>query len=311
MNEADRQGPPALCPSFNARAVGLDLAAEQSVDLASACGFAGVDLMVRDLVDRGSDPRAIRRRMDDQGLRGGAWPLAITWRDTPEPVFERDLVRLERYAEAAAILGLNRTGTWVEPEAPRIGDLGPETSLEIAFDRHLHRLGAIARVLGRHGIRLGLEVIGVESSRTGRGPVFIARMGEPRFGRLLECLSRSGPTVGLLLDAWHLYAAGEGLETALTWGVDRLVWVHLADLPTHERADRSTMDDARRGLPGDNGAIDCRRILERLAREGYDGPVTAEPLANHPDLIGASPFEVASRTFRALQRVWPTRAGSG
>ncbi|MFO0959051.1 MAG: TIM barrel protein [Isosphaeraceae bacterium] len=296
--------------SFNARAVGLDLPPDIAIDLAASHGFGGVDLMVRDLVDRGYDPRALRARMDHVGLRGGAWPLSIAWRDTAEPAFRRDLIGLDRYAEAASILGLMRTGTWVEPEAPLIGDLGPELSLDIAFDRHLSRLGAIARVLDRHGIRLGLEVIGVESFRPGHGPAFIARLGEPRLRQLLDCLAQSGPEVGLLLDLWHLYASGEAWEDVqgLVRGVGRIVWVHVADLPAGARPDRGQMIDSLRGLPGDHGAIDCRFILECLSREGFDGPVTAEPLAVHPDWAGLPPDEVVSRISRAMDRVWPAPA---
>lgn len=299
-----------MYPSFNARAVGLDSSAAEAVDLASAAGFVGVDLMVRDLVDRGTDPRSIRARMDDQGVRGGAWPLAIEWRTSPEPVFQRDLIRLERYAEAASILGLKRTGTWVEPESPTIGDLGPDLSLDIAYDRHLQRLGAISRALGRHGIRLGLEVIGVESFRTGRGLPFITRLGDRRFEQLRNDLARSGAGVDLLLDVWHLYAAGEAVEDALTWGAREIAWVHLADLPVGCSPDRRAMNDRRRGLPGEHGAVDCQGVLERLTRAGYDGPVTAEPLANHPELTGITPSEVAERVARAIRRVWPGSTAS-
>ena len=45
-------GEPTLYSSFNARALGLDLAVEETIDLASAVGFDGVDLMVRDIVGR-------------------------------------------------------------------------------------------------------------------------------------------------------------------------------------------------------------------------------------------------------------------
>ena len=58
---------------FNPRRVGLDLPAGETLDLAAAAGFAGVDLLVRDLVDSGASPRALRGRLGGQGLRGGGW----------------------------------------------------------------------------------------------------------------------------------------------------------------------------------------------------------------------------------------------
>src|SRR5690348_13757802 len=44
-------GGPAMFASFNARALGLALPARPTIALASDAGFAGVDLLVRDLVD--------------------------------------------------------------------------------------------------------------------------------------------------------------------------------------------------------------------------------------------------------------------
>src|SRR4051794_8100009 len=101
--------------SFNARALGLQLSAAEALDLAAAAGFAGVDLMVRDLVEAGEDRIELRARKDDLGLRGGAWPLPVDWRGARDR-FLHDLDRLPRLAEAAATLGLTRTGTWVLPE---------------------------------------------------------------------------------------------------------------------------------------------------------------------------------------------------
>ena len=105
-----------MYPSWNARAVGLTLNAREAIDIAAQAGFAGVDLLVRDLVESGEDPRDLRTRMDDLGLRGGAWPLPVDWRG-PEARFLEDLRNLPRYARAASILRLGGTGTWVLPEA--------------------------------------------------------------------------------------------------------------------------------------------------------------------------------------------------
>lgn len=303
--------------SFNARGVGLDLPVEETLSLAAAAGFGGVDLLVRDLVDSGASPRTLRARMDDLGLRGGAWPLPVSWRGEAGP-FARDLQRLPRHAEAAAVLGLLRTGTWVLPETPGRPDPArvepdSESESEAAYlasvaALHVERLGAIARVLAEHGVRFGLEVIGVESSRTGRGLPFVTRLGD--LGGLLEALSAQAPNVGVLVDGFHLFAAGERVEVGLAWGVDRVVWVHVADLPASVvQPDRRTMRDADRGLPGENGAVPNAALLATLDEAGYDGPVTAEPMAACRTLAGLSPGEVAHRVAAALRSVWPDRSG--
>lgn len=288
--------------SFNARAVGLaSITAEQTIDLAAGAGFEGVDLLVRDLIRAGDDPETIRARMDDRGLRAGAFPLPIDWRDD-EGSFRRDLDALPALAKVAAALGLTRTGTWVMPEIP---DRTTPRAEVVAL--HVRRLGAIARALDGHGIRLGLEVIGVESSRSGRGEPFVARMAD--LGPLLAAIQAEAPSVGILIDAFHLHAAGEPIEAGLAWGVGRIVWAHVADLPSGASRDRSRIVDADRGLPGENGAVDVAAFLGMLERRGYDGPVMSEPMARCRSLAGLSPDRVARRVKETLDAAWPAPKG--
>lgn len=292
--------------SFNARAVGLDLSIEETLALAAEAGFGGVDVLVRDLVDAGAAISEVRLRMDDLGLRPGAFPMPIAWRGEPA-AFARDLDRLPQYAEAAARLGLRHTGTWVMPETPgRLASRQTEADCRAEVMRlHLDRLGAIARVLADHGIALGLEVIGVPSFRTGRGVPFIARMAD--LGGLLETLSASAPNVGVLVDSLHLFAAEEEMEAGLRWGVERVVWVHVADMPASFRGGRHTINDDDRGLPGETGNVENATLLAKLDEAGYDGPVTAEPMASCRTLAGLSAKEVVHRVAASLGSVWPDR----
>jgi sugar phosphate isomerase/epimerase len=291
--------------SFNARALSIDLSAPETIDLAASAGFAGVDLVVRDVVERGLDPAELRRRLDDQGLRGGAWPLVINWRSDPER-YRRDLELLPRLAEAAAVLGLTRTGTWVLPETPDrpATEAARVAHMDAVARWHRDRLGPIIRVLDAHGTRLGLEAIGVPSFRTGHGVPFVTRLAD--LDAVLGADWGDDPTPGIILDSFHLYAADEDPATVLAWGIDRVVWVHLADLPGPGLLDRSAIQDHERGLPGDVGAVANRELLQMLADRGYDGPVTAEPLAACPALAGRSAAEAAHRVAVSLRRVWPT-----
>jgi len=158
-------------------------------------------------------------------------------------------------------------------------------------------------VLGRSGIRLGLEVIGVASARTGRGQRFVASLAE--LDATFATLRDECPNLGVYLDAWHLYGAGEAIEAGLAWEISRVVGVHVADLPAGARPDRTSMIDGDRGLPGENGTIDIRTFLERLKEEGYDGPVMAEPMPGCRSLAGLEPEEVVHRVAESLRSVWP------
>lgn len=286
--------------SFNARAVGLtSIDTGTTLEVAAAAGFEGVDLMVRDIVQAGLDSETLRSKLDDLGLKAGAFPFPIDWRNDEE-IFRRDLANLPPILEAARTLGLSRTGTWVMPEV-----LGPETTRSEVSALHVERLGRVARLMHGYGIRIGLEVIGVESFRTGRAEPFVTRLGE--LDRELGPIWRESDNFGILLDAFHLYAADEPIEAGLAWGVDQVVWVHVADLPPGASGERATIVDANRGLPGENGAVDLKGFLARLDLEGYDGPVTAEPLGRCQSIIGLEPLAVARRVKRSLDLVWPRR----
>lgn len=290
---------------WSARAVGLDQSAEETIETAAAAGFDGVDLMVRDLVDSGSDVGELRLRMDDLGLRGGAWPLPVNWKNDAE-TFEADLRRLPRLAATAARLGLFKTGTWVPFESKPVDarTLKDATARQRVVDREtarwIDRLDRIARILDEHGSRLGLEIIGPEAERTGRGVPLVGTYAEllRRFAELREARSN----VGVLVDAFHLFAAGEELEEAMAWGESSVVWAHLAD-PAH--GDRHSLRDAERALPGEFPSSRCGSILAELARRGWRGPVTVEPLSRCRSLQGLNPVEQALRVREATRRVWP------
>ena len=166
---------------------------------------------------------------------------------------------------------------------------------------HVERLGRISHVLHGYGIRLGLEVVSRVSdkeaaNRSSRGwPTSIPSSGAPE----------EAPNLGVLLDAFHLYAAGEAVEAGLRWGVSKVVWVHVADLPASATGRPAAIRDAERGLPGAHGAVDCRGLLARLARAGYDGPVTAEPFKNCQCLADLSVARAVRRVATSLRSVWP------
>ena len=298
--------------SFNARALGLHLSAEATIDLAAAAGFAGVDLPVRDLVESGADAAALRRRMDDRGLRGGAWPFPFDWRRDEVPEHRLAAV-LGRAAEVAATLGLTRTGTWILPEV-RDESAADRDPRRATFAFHRRILGRIVRVLAEHGIRLGLEVIGVESARAGGRPPFVCRLDDPDLDVLLGELETAVPgglrertprPVGVVVDAFHLYAAGERNEAALARGIERVVWVHVADLPAGAAGARAAIRDQQRGLPGENGAVDCGGLLRLLAGSGFEGPVTVEPMPGCRSLAALGAEARARATARALRAAWP------
>jgi sugar phosphate isomerase/epimerase len=289
--------------SWNARCVGLAIDPIESIGLAAAAGFDAIDAPIRDIVDSGIDLDRFRKLMDESGIKGGAFPMPVDWRGEDE-VFRSSLKAFPRYAAAAKRLGHVGAGTWVEPETR------PRESRFQAIDRQIQRLVAIARILADFDLRLGLEVIGVASFRSGRGEPLICKLAD--LDEILAPIRSSCPRVGIVADVFHLYAADEPLETCLKWGVEAIVTTHVADLPPRNRDepigtdfDRSLIVDSIRGLPGENGSIDARSFLQILAEAGYEGPVIAEPLAQRRLIGGIDPIDVARNVRRSLAAVWP------
>lgn len=281
------------------------MSAVDAIEIAAKAEFEGIDLLVRDIVDSGDNVTALRRRMDALGLRGGGWTLPMNWKND-EKAFEADLAKLSRYAAAAAELGLLRTGTWVRYESEPIGEealadpgrRNAEVSTALAWQTD--RLGRIAEVLRREGSRLGLEILGSRSERSGRGVVLTSSYEE--LLRTFSSLRSAWPNIGVLADAYHLYASGEPAKAALAWGCESVVWVHLAD-PANP--DRATMRDVERRLPGESSEGLSRQLLMLLAECGYEGPVTAEPLMHSPSFDSDDPLERAQATRESLRRMWP------
>lgn len=296
---------PNVYGCWNARAAGLDQTAEDAIETAARAEFDGVDLLVRDILESGVNVGDLRLRMDDLGLRGGAWPLPVNWRNDGE-TFEADLARLSLHAATAARLGLFRTGTWVRFESEPVDDATLENEaarervIERETARQIDRLDRVARILNDHGSRLALEIIGPRSERTGGGVPLVGTHAE--LARRFAPLRDARPNVGVLVDSFHLFAAGEELADALAWGPSSVVWVHLAD---PARGDRHTLRDVERSLPGEFSSSRVGSILAALARHGYDGPVTVEPLSRCRSLEGLDPLQRARKVREALRRVWP------
>src|SRR4051794_16371033 len=184
----------ALAPG----AIGVRVASlKEAIAAARTGGFEGVDFDVRevaDLVDT-QGAAAVRALFDDAGIRPGGWGVPTDWRGAEEP-WRAGLAELPRLAAAAAAIGATRVSTWILPFS---NDLTTEENRRF----HVERFTPIARILGEHGCRLGLEFVGPRTLRAAGKYPFIYRMDD-----MLALGTEIGPNVGLLLDAYHWYTSG-------------------------------------------------------------------------------------------------------
>lgn len=214
----------------------------------------------------------------------------LVWSATGLPVdfrkddrtFREGLARLPRTAAGLQRAGATRIGTWLSPSDATL-------TYRANFKQHAARLREVSRILNDHGLRLGLEYVGTQLLLVGKRYPFVHTLAETR-----ELIAEIGTgNVGLVLDTWHWWTAGDTEEDLLTLTNHDVVSVDLNDAP--QGVAKEQQRDNERELPAATGVIDVARFVTALVKIGYDGPVRPEPfnkvlnaLDNEPACAAAS-----------------------
>ena len=118
-----------------------------------------------------------------------------------------------------------------------------------------------------------------------------------------DLISETGQgNVGLVLDSWHWYHAGDSGADILALRARDVVSVDLNDAPAGVAKEQ--MVDGKRELPGATGLIDGKTFLQSLKRIGFAGPVRAEPFNDvvrrmSPDDAAEAAAETLRKAFAA------------
>lgn len=234
------------------------------VHLAKRTGWQAVEVGIDEVaaIIKRDGIAAARTLFEESGVQPAVFGLPTDWRGD-DAKFSDGLERLPAQAAAAAAIGCLRTATWVLPFVK-------DEPVEQYSRRIGERFRRIARILGEHGIRLGLEFI---------GPHHFLKEGAP-FARAMDEMLQfesdfvGEPNMGLLLDSYHWYTTGGSPAQIAALRSEQIVHVHINDaksLPVEN------LQDGDRLLHGE-GVIDLPAFLAALNRCGYDGPVAPEPL---------------------------------
>ena len=267
--------------------IGLECSFPEAASLASEHGFAAIQVDVEYLQAVGpSDYRSI---LDREELRNGSAGLPFRF-DADEEPFEEGLAQLDGLAETLTEIGCDRLSTWVL-------SFSDERAYEDNFTFHKNRISRVAAVLEAHDLELALEFLGPETMRAGHEYRFIASV--PEMLELCEAIPASN--VGVLLDSWHWYTAGNPDPALAALTSENVVDVHVNDAPDRPRSEQI---DSERLLPATSGVIEIDRFLQRLADLGYDGPVTVEPFNDELEALSdeAAVAETAESLDRAFQQ---------
>jgi sugar phosphate isomerase/epimerase len=203
--------------------------------------------------------------MKTRKLAWGAASLPVEFRGG-EPAFEQSMKSLPEFARSLQRAGVTRVATWLSP--------GHKSLTYVAnFRLHARRLRETARVLGDHGLRLGLEYVGPRTSWSPSRFPFIHTMVEMK--DLIAEIGRDN--VGFLLDSWHWYTAQESEADLLSLTAADVVLCHLNDAPSGVPVEQQV--DNRRALPCATGVIEVKSFLGAMIKIGYDGPLVCEPFS--------------------------------
>jgi len=139
------------------------------------------------------------------------------------------------------------------------------------FRLHVKRLREAGNILADHGLRLGIEYLGTRMFAVRGKYPFIRTSAETK--RLTAEVGLAN--VGIALDSWHWFQAGETEEDILKLANKDVVTADICDAPPD--IPREQMPDSPRRLPCTTGVIDAKAFLRGLVNIGYDGPVGTEP----------------------------------
>ena len=278
--------------NLNTGAIGIrDKSLAESIELAAATGFAGIDFNIREaaaLADaHGLD--FVRDLFARHGVVPGQWGLPVAWN---QDRWQEDLAELPRLAALGAALGCTRTATWCPSWSDTL-----DYSDNVQW--HVARYRPIAEILTDHGCSLGIEFLGPRHMWASHRYRFISSMGE-----MLALANDIGTgNVGLLLDAYHLYTAGDEIDALDTLMPGDVIVVHINDAPAGIA--REEQADLVRCLPLETGVIDLAGFMRKLAALGYAGPVTTEPFSARLNAIAAEdPVAAAREVSQAMDRLW-------
>lgn len=218
----------------------------------AATGFTDVEIFESDLIAYHGSPADVRKLCDDLGLRIITVQPFRDFEGYDEPRRAKTFDRAERKFDLLQTLGADLlfVCSSVSPEA----------------HGGIERLAADFHELGERAAKRGLRA-GFEALAWGR---FVNDYRDA-----WEIVRRANhPSVGLILDSFHVLARGTELRSMASIPADRVFFVQIADAP---KLDLDYLSWSRhwRCMPG-QGELDLSGFMDALGEMNYRGPLSLE-----------------------------------
>jgi sugar phosphate isomerase/epimerase len=274
---------------LNTGNIGVRATLAESISMAARCGFDAVDPNPKELAALSDS--AMRATLDDLASRtltfgSASMAFPIGQGDDAWAAFLKEMAATAKTLERAH---MKRFFTWLSSSDATL------TYLQ-NFRLHARRLGEASAILNDFGITLGLEYLGPKTLWARSKYPFVHTMATMK--ELIAEIHR--PNVGIVLDIWHWYTAGDTVADVLTLKNQDLVAVHMSDAPAGIPVGEQI--DNRRELPMATGVIDTAGFLNALNQVGYDGPAVAEPF--NAELRSLPPEQALAKTAESMKRAF-------
>lgn len=225
---------------------------DDKLTAAAAAGFEGIELFENDLVVSPWSPSEIRARCADLGLSIDLYQPFRDFEGVPPEAFDRNLRRAELKFDVMEQLGAD-TMLVCSSVSPSSTD---DDALAAA------QLRILATRAAERGIRIAYEALA--------------------WGRHVSTWDHSWrivraadhPALGLCLDSFHILSRDVSPDGIADITPGKIFFVQLADAP-HLRMDVLQWSRHHRLFPG-QGTFDLARLLRKIYRSGYDGPLSLE-----------------------------------
>ncbi len=247
----------------------------RKIELAAKHGFDGIELWINDIyeyIGQGGEVRDVEKALADAGL---IVPCMIALRGWAEPGPEEYPLALDeakRRMELARRLG-----------SPFIVATPPRYPCELRQVSQRYR--DLLRIGKQVGVRPAMEYIGFFQS--------VSRLSQA--WQIVQ--EAADPDAALVLDAFHTWRGGEGLEQLESVPAARIAHYHFDDAPGDKPRERQT--DPDRVMQGD-GVIDLTAEVKLLERKGYRETVSLELFNRH--LWACDPNEVLAIGIERMRR---------
>ncbi|OZF05630.1 sugar phosphate isomerase/epimerase family protein [Rhodococcoides fascians] len=225
---------------------------EDKLDGIAAAGFDGVEILDADLTAASSSTAEIRRRCDDLGLTVDLYQPFRRAEGVTETEFADVLLRFHRESDIMEALGGDAILVVSNTDDDAIDDRDLSAS-------QLHALGEAA---AEHGATVMFEALAWGTHIN-------------RIADVEDALRRADhPSLSLVVDTFHLYAAGDGIEQIHALDPRGIGFLQVADAPWMD-LELIQWSRNHRCFPGD-GEFDVLAPVAGVIEAGYTGPLSLE-----------------------------------